>query len=215
MTALSIEPCIPFQLPHTAFDIVGIATSAGGLHALVRVLCRLPANFPAAIAIVQHLSPNNPSLLAEILSRSCALKVKQAEDGEQLRAGTVYIAPPDHHLLIQADGTLTLSQTARVNYARPAADPLFESMAKAFHERAIAVVLTGMGQDGAKGIQAIKQAGGMTMAQSAATAQFSSMPLAAIRTHAVDLVLPLEQIPLRLIELVMGKGDVDCEQGNK
>lgn len=215
MTALNLEPWVPFQLSHTAFDIVGIATSAGGLHALIRVLRQLPGSFPAAIVIVQHLSPNNPSLLAEILSRSCALKVKQAEDGEQVQAGTVYIAPPNHHLLIQADGTLTLSQTAPVNYARPAADPLFESMAKAFHTRAIAVVLTGMGRDGAQGIKAIKQAGGMTIAQNVATAQFSSMPLAAIRTRAVDLVLPLEQIPIRLIELVMGKGVENSDRRNE
>ncbi len=215
MIALSLDPHPPFQLPHTAFDVVGVATSAGGLAALTQILKQLPASFPAAIAIVQHLSPDTPSLLAQILSRSCALKVKQAESGELLRAGTVYIAPPDHHLLIQADGTLALSQTAPVNFTRPAADLLFESMAMSFHKRAIAVVLTGMGQDGAKGIQAIKQAGGMTVAQSVATAQFPSMPLAAIRTHAVDLVLPLEQIPLRLTELVMGKGDVDCEQGDE
>jgi two-component system, chemotaxis family, protein-glutamate methylesterase/glutaminase len=118
----------------------------------------------------------------------------------------VYVAPPDHHLLIQPSGTLRLSQTNLVNYARPAADPLFESIARSFPQRAIAVVLTGMGHDGAKGIQAIKQAGGITMAQSVRTAQFSSMPQAAIHTRAVDLVLPLDQIPLKLMDLVMGTG---------
>lgn len=194
---------LSLQLSDTAFDIVAIATSAGGLVALKQVLKSLPASFPAAIVIVQHLSAANPSMLAQILNRSCPLTVKQAEAGEQLQAGRVYVAPPKYHLLIQADGTLALTQTAPVNFTRPAADPLFESLAESFYGRAIAVVLTGMGKDGANGIKVIKQNGGVTIAEDVITAQFPGMPLAAIRTRAVDFTLPLEQIASKLIELVI------------
>lgn len=213
MNLLQSPPSL--QHPHTAFDVVAIATSAGGLVALKQVLKSLPANFPAAIVVVQHLSATHSSLLAQILNQHCALTVKQAEAGERLQAGTVYVAPPKYHLLIRADGTLALTQTARVNFARPAADPLFESLAQSFQGRAIAVVLTEMGRDGASGIKVVKQSGGVTIAEDVITAQFPSMPLAALRTHAIDFTLPLEQIASKLIELVMGKGGGDCDRGNE
>ena len=200
------ESISAFRFPNTAFDVVALATSAGGLNALTQILVTLPVDFPAAITIVQHLDPHHRSLLAPILNRCTRLLVKQAETGEYLQAGTVYIAPPNWHLLVKPDGTLTLTQTERVNFTRPAADVLFESVAESFKERAIAVILTGMGHDGAAGIQKVKQMGGITIAQNQDTAEFFSMPSAAIKTKAIDFILPLNQITSTLVKLVRTGG---------
>ncbi len=195
-----------FRFPNTLFDVVALATSAGGLNALTQILVTLPVDFPAAITIVQHLDPHHRSLLAPILNRCTRLLVKQAETGDYLQAGTVYIAPPNWHLLVKPDGTLALTQTERVNFTRPAADVLFESVAESFKERAIAVILTGMGHDGAAGIQKVKQMGGIPIAQNQDTAEFFSMPSAAIKTKAIDFILPLNQITSTLVKLVRTGG---------
>src|SRR5215470_14390418 len=179
--------------PKAAFDIVAIAASAGGLRALTTVLSALVAEFPAAVTVVQHLDPRHRSLMAELLSRQSCLPVKQAEDGDRLRPGSVYVAPPDRHLLVNADGTLSLSRTELVHFLRPSADLLFESVAASFKDRAIAVVLTGTGTDGATGIRAIKKMGGTVVAQDEATSEFFGMPSAAIQTGQVDFVLPLNE----------------------
>lgn len=140
-----------------AFEIVALAASAGGLRALSQVLAALPADFPAAIVVVQHLDPRHRSLMAEILSRRTALRVKQAEEGNRLTAATAYIAPPDRHLLVNSDSTLSLTQSELVHFVRPSADLLFESVAASYRDRAIAVVLSGSGSDGAMGVNAIKK----------------------------------------------------------
>ena len=194
-----------FSFPDTAFDVVALATSAGGLKALHQILLALPADFPAAITIVQHLDPHHRSFLVPLLSRQTQLVVKQAEAGELLCPGVVYIAPPDWHLLVNPDGTLTLAHTPLVNFTRPAADVMLESVAKSCQQRAIAVILTGMGSDGALGIQKIKELGGTTIAQDPKTAEFANMPKAAIHTQAVDWVLPLNQIAPTLVQLVRGQ----------
>lgn len=198
------NPSIFFS--NVTFDVVALATSAGGLAALSQILQALPIDFPAAITVVQHLAPHSPSLLPSILSRRTKLKVKQAESGEKLYAGTVYVARPDWHLIINPDATLSLTHTEQINFTRPAADLLFESLAKSCKQRAIAVVLTGTGRDGAIGIQAVKAAGGVTIVQDQKTAQFSGMPSAAIQTQAVDLILPVDQIAATLIKLVRHEG---------
>ncbi|MBD2107871.1 chemotaxis protein CheB [Nodosilinea sp. FACHB-13] len=184
------------------FDIVAIAASAGGIKALAQLLPQLPADFAAAIVLVIHLDPNMASLLPQVLKPMTALPVKDAKTGELLQAGTIYTAPPDHHLLIGAGRTLRLTHTAKVNYSRSAADCTLVSVAERFGERAIAVVLTGYGRDGAAGIQAIKQHGGRVIVQDPATANVASMPQMAIDTGQVDWVLPLETIPQTLINLV-------------
>ncbi len=194
----------PPRFANAAFDIVAFAASAGGLNALAEVLSTLPAEFTAAIAVVQHLAPQHRSLMADILSRRTTLKVKQAQEGEPLIPGTVYIAPPDHHLLVNGDGTLSLSQSELVHFLRPSADLLFESMASSYKDRAIAVVLTGTGSDGAMGVEAVKKMGGTVIAQDEATAEFTGMPTAAFETGDVDLVLPLQEISKALVNLVMG-----------
>jgi two-component system, chemotaxis family, protein-glutamate methylesterase/glutaminase len=196
----------PQSIPGAAFDIVAFAASAGGLTALSHVLAGLPESFPATLVVVQHLDPRHRSLMAEILSRRTPLRVKQAEEGEQVAPATVYIAPPNRHLLVNPDGTLSLTQSQLVHFLRPSADLLFESVAASYRERAIAVVLTGTGSDGAMGVQAIKKMGGTVIAQDEATAEFFGMPGAAIQSGSVDFVLPLDEIPAALMTLVM-KGE--------
>ncbi|MHC5856334.1 chemotaxis protein CheB [Nostoc sp.] len=199
----------PLNFTNTAFDIVAIAASAGGLTALVKVLSTLPAKFPAAIAIVQHLGPQHRSFMAEILSRRTAITVKQAQEGDRLTPGTAYIAPPNRHLLVKGDGTVSLSQSELVHFLRPSADLLFESVAGIYQERAIAVVLTGTGSDGAMGVEAIKKMGGTVIVQDVETAEFSGMPSAAIQTGNIDFILPLNEISSTLVTLVMGNVEIN------
>jgi two-component system chemotaxis response regulator CheB len=192
----------------SAFDIIAIAASAGGLSALSQLLAALPGDFPAAIVVVQHLDPRHRSLMAEILSRRTNLKVKEAQEGERLDAGTVYIAPPNRHLLVNADRTLSLTQTELVHFVRPSADLLFESVAASFKERAIAIVLSGTGSDGSMGVQAIKKMGGTVIAQDEKSSEYFGMPQAAVQTGSADFVLPLGEIAPALITLIV-KGDVE------
>ncbi len=188
-----------------AFDVVAVAASAGGLRALSELLAGLPGDLPAAIMIVQHLDPRHRSLMAEILAKRTKLPVKQAEEGETVSAGTVYIAPPDRHLLVDQAGTLSLSNAELVHFVRPSADLLFESVAASYRERAIAVVLTGSGSDGAMGLKAIKATGGTVIAQDEPSSEFFGMPGAAIESGNVDFVLPLEEIGGALVTLVEGE----------
>ncbi len=193
------------SFPKTAFKVVALAASAGGLNALTHILTELPKNFPVALVVVQHLSPKHHSLLADILSRATSLQVKQAEEGDQLEAGKVYTASPDHHLIVTLDKTLKLTQSEQVHFLRPSADLLFESVAAAYKDQAIAVVLSGTGNDGAKGVEAIHQMRGIIIAQDEETSDFFGMPSAAIETGFVDFVLPLSKIPDRLISLICQK----------
>jgi two-component system chemotaxis response regulator CheB len=189
--------------PKPAFDIIAIAASAGGLSALEAILGQLPADFPAAVVVVQHLDPRHRSLMSEILSRRTPLAVKQAEEGEPLQPATVYIAPPNYHVLVNPDRTVSLTQSELVHFVRPSADLLFESVAGSYKDRSIAVVLTGTGSDGSMGVQAIKNRGGTVIAQDEATSEFFGMPQAAINTGSVDFVLGLDEIAPALVTLVM------------
>lgn len=188
------------------FDVVAVAASLGGLGALGKLLSALPTRFPAPIIVVQHLSPLYRSHLDELLGQRSALPVKWAQHGELIRPGHVYLAPSNHHLVVSAHHTLLLSQSPPVNYSRPAADPLFHSIATHYRQRAIGVILTGGGSDGALGIQAIKLNGGRVLVQDRASAEKFEMPEAAIRTGCVDFILPLATIAPALISLVMVPG---------
>ena len=183
------------------FEVVALAASAGGLNALTHVLATLPGDFPAALVVVQHLDPRHRSLMADILSRRTALPVKEAADGDELQPGTAYIAPPNRHLLVNPDRTISLTQTQLVHFVRPSADLLFESTAASFKERAIAVVLSGSGHDGAMGVKAIKKMGGTVIVQDAKNAEFAGMPEAAEATGIVDFVLALDEIAPALQKL--------------
>jgi len=164
------------------------------------VLAELPREFPATILVVQHLDPRRPSLLAGILGRVCKLLVKEAQEGEDMRPGVVCLAPPDRHLLVNPNATLSLNRSEPVNFVRPSADPLFESLAACFKSRALAIVLTGTGSDGARGVRAIHRMGGRTIAQDEATSEFFGMPNAAMRTGLVDSILPLQDIARAMLE---------------
>jgi two-component system chemotaxis response regulator CheB len=184
--------------------VVAIAASAGGLSALSQILSELPAGFLAPIVVLQHLDPEHRSWMAEILARRTGLRVEQVRGGEHLAAGGVYVAPPGHHLLVAADGELSLSDTGRVQYVRPSADVLFASLAASWGSGAIAVVLTGTGSDGANGVRAVKSRGGTVLVQDEASAEFPGMPDAAIRTGTADRILPLNAIAACLTELTTG-----------
>jgi two-component system, chemotaxis family, protein-glutamate methylesterase/glutaminase len=194
-----------------SFDVIAIASSAGGLKAVGLVLNALPPAFSPSIVVVQHLDPRHRSLMAHILSRRTVLPVKEAEEADKLARGTVYIAPPNKHLLVNPDATLSLSQSELVHFVRPSADLLFESVAGSFRERAIAVVLTGTGSDGSMGVKAIKKMGGTVLAQDEASSEFFGMPYAAIQTGCVDFVLSLAEIAGALVTLVQ-TGEADARR---
>ena len=186
------------------FPVIAMAASVGGLKALSAILGGLPADFPAAIAIVMHLHPDHKSILAEILNSRTHLEVRQAHTGDILCPSCVFIAPPNHHLFVAKDGRLKLSSAAaeKVHYARPSAEPLFASVAEVYKRNAIAVVLTGGDGDGSFGVQIIKEKGGQVIAQDRLTSQDFSMPETSIKTGDVDFILPLKEIAPKLMELV-------------
>lgn len=183
--------------------VIAMAASAGGLHALSVILGGLPADFPAAIAIVMHLSPNHKSLLADILKCSTPLSVKQAQSGDVLCHSCVFVAPPNHHVTVSQGGMLELSSASaeKIHYSRPSAEPLFYSVAGVYESHAIAVVLTGEDGDGSMGVRIIKDLGGIVIAQDRSSSEDFSMPKSSIETGKVDFILPLEQIAAKLIEL--------------
>ncbi|MSS70961.1 MAG: chemotaxis protein CheB [Candidatus Latescibacteria bacterium] len=197
------ESIVSSAFPDTAFDVVAMAASAGGLQALSAVLSAMPADFPAAVVVVQHLDPRHRSLMAEILERRTPMRVQQAKEGDRLSPGLVHIAPPDRHLLVNPDGSLSLSQSELVHFVRPSADLLFESVAASYKERVIAVVLTGTGSGGNMGVRAVRKMKGVVIVQDERTSEFFGMPGAAIQTGCVDFVLPLEGIAPALARLVL------------
>ena len=180
--------------PAAPYGVVAIAASAGGITALGRVLGGLPGGFPVPVLIVQHLDPRHKTVIAEVLARRANMPVRLAREGDKAEAGTIYIAPPNHHLLVGADGVLTLSSSELVHFVRPSADLLFESVAGSYGPRAIACVLTGTGSDGGMGASAIKSRGGTVIAEDPELAEFKGMPQAVVASGAVDFILPLDEI---------------------
>lgn len=176
------------------YGIVAIGASAGGVTALGRVLGGLPADFPVPVVVVQHLDPRHETVITDVLSRHAAMPVRLAAEGDHAKPGTIYVAPPNFHLLVTTEGTLTLSSGELVHFVRPSADLLFESVAASYGPAAIACVLTGTGSDGAMGASAIKSRGGTVIAEDPELAEFKGMPRAAVAAGAVDFVLPLDDI---------------------
>lgn len=184
------------------YGIVAIAASAGGISALGQVLAGLPSVFPVPVVVVQHLDPRHKTIIAEVLGRRAKMPVVLASDGEQAEPGMIYVAPPNHHLLVEGEGLLVLSSSELVHFLRPSADLLFESVAGAYGARALACVLTGSGSDGAMGASAIKSRGGTVIAEDPQLAEFKGMPEAVVATGAVDFVLPLDEIAPVILGLV-------------
>lgn len=187
------------------YDALVVGVSAGGLAALSTLLPGLDPEFPAHVLIVQHLSPGSDDYMVRRLNELSALEVREAEDKDVPRRGCVYVAPPNYHLLVELDGTLALSIEPRVNFSRPSVDVLFETAAEAHGDRLVGVVLTGANNDGAKGLQRIKEYGGFCIVQSPETAQADAMPRAAIEAVTPDAVLPLKKIAPYLNCLFLGE----------
>jgi len=164
------------------------------------VIERLPADFPGTVLVTIHRSPHSPGHLAEMLQTTTGIPVSYAADGQRLQAGRVLVAPPDRHLVVE-DGIVRLSNGPRENRARPAIDPMFRSAAAAYREGVVAVLLSGLLDDGADGMIAVKRAGGCAFVQEPAEADYPDMPQAALRHAEVDEVLPAAAIGRRLIEL--------------
>jgi len=185
------------------YDLIAIGASAGGLLALTEVLRPLPEGFPGVV-VGQHLDPSHKSHLASLLARKAGKQVKQAQHGEPILPGFVYIAPPDEHLLV-GPGKIQLAHSQLVHFSRPSIDLLFESVAGMYGSRSIGVILSGSNSDGATGIRAIKEAGGATIAQDPASAEFRTMPQAAIATSCVDFVVSIADLAGVLKDLCEGR----------
>ena len=181
-------------------DIVVIGASAGGIEALRMLVGRLPADLPASLFIVLHTSPEAPSMLADILGRSGSLSTVTPNDGERIRPGTIYVAPPDRHLLVEPN-RVRVTRGPKENRFRPAVDPLFRSAAQTYGPRVVGVILTGYLDDGTAGLWTVKQLGGTAVVQDPADALVPFMPLNAVTHVKVDYCLPLEEIAPLLVRL--------------
>ena len=182
------------------FDAMVIGASAGGVAALRTVLGSLPAGLPVPVLIVLHLPRDRPSLVAGLLDEGCALPVREAQDKDPLRPGTVYVAPPDYHLLVEGRDAVALSVDPPVLFSRPAIDPLFESAAEAFGPRLLALLLTGASSDGSGGVAAVRRRGGTAWIQQPDDAASPLMPASALAHAGADAVLSLQDICDRLAE---------------
>lgn len=185
------------------FRAVVAGVSSGGVEALELVISALPADFPLPVMVVAHISPESGNGLALLLDEQCAIRVKEADEMETAAAGTVYLAPPNYHLQVEKDGSLSLSVDPPVMFARPSVDVLFESAASVFGAGLIGVVMTGVGSDGSNGLRRIRDAGGVAVVQDPAGAIADGMPRNAIEAASPDYIVPLQQIAPLLVRLAM------------
>jgi two-component system, chemotaxis family, protein-glutamate methylesterase/glutaminase len=181
-------------------DMVVIGGSAGALDAMLSLAGRLPADYHGSLFIVSHIG-SNPSQLPELLAEAGPLPANHAIHGEKIRTGHIYVAPPDRHLLL-ADHRMLLSSLPREHFTRPAVDPLFRSAARAYGQRVVGVVLSGIGNDGAAGLNDIRRAGGLIVVQDPAEAAYPEMPRTALRAVEVDHVVPSIELADLLVSLI-------------
>lgn len=180
--------------------VIVVAASTGGPSALEEILTRLPEDVPP-ILIVQHMPEGFTKHFAKRLDNVCKFHVKEGEETDTIQSGRALIAPAGHHMTVGEDSKIHLDASPEINYVRPAADPLMETAAKYFQSSTIGVILTGMGKDGAEGMKAIKQYGGMTIAQDKSTSIVFSMPKSAIELNCIDKILPLPDIPEEIVRI--------------
>lgn len=183
-------------------DIIVVGTSAGGVEALTRVVRGLPSGLPASLFVVCHTPSDGRSALPEILSRSGPLLATHPSDGDPFYPGHIYVAPPDFHMGLDAEGCIHLGHGPRENHHRPAIDPLFRSAARHYGARVVGVILTGALHDGTAGLMAVRSAGGLGIVQDPADAQVSAMPQNASQLAGVDYVVPLEGMARLLVRLI-------------
>lgn len=183
------------------YKAIVIGASAGGFNALKELISALPSDFSIPIIIVQHISPTSDNYMARYLDKISKLTVKEADEKEKILPGYVYISPPNYHLLIEEDHTLSLSNDAKKNYSRPSIDILFETAMYAFGDELIGIVLTGANNDGAEGLKQIKDNGGYCIVQDPSEAESESMPMAAIETSNPQKVLKLNAIVKALVKI--------------
>ena len=193
-------------------DIIVLGASAGGVESLAQVMRALPADLPAALFVVLHVPPHGTSVLPAILNRAGRLRAAHAVDGEAVEHGRIYVAPPDHHLLLRR-GTVHLSRGPKENSTRPAVDTLMRTAAAAYGSRVVGVVLSGNLDDGTAGLVAIKRRGGVAVVQDPNEALFAGMPRSAVENAAPDHVLPLGMIPAVLRELAATEAHGSEEPG--
>ena len=189
-----------------SYELVVIGASWGGLRAVKEVLDGLGDASPAPIVVAQHRGPGAGERLAELLQRSTELTVREAEDKERLAPGSVYLAAPDYHTLVEADGTLALSTEGHVRHARPSIDVLFTTAAESYRERCVGVVLTGANADGAAGLARVAELGGAAIVQDPEMAERGEMPRAALTAVPAARVVPLAAIAAHLVELCARPG---------
>jgi two-component system chemotaxis response regulator CheB len=180
---------------------VVVGASAGALEALSAILPSLPHEYPFPVFAVVHQPPDKDSILARLLGGKSRVRVREAEDKEPIEPGTVYLAPPDYHLLVERDGHLSLSSDEPVHFSRPSIDVLFESAADAYGAGLVGVVLSGANQDGARGLRAVAEAGGVALVQRPDTAFASMMPSAALEAVPSARSLTLSEIADYLIHV--------------
>ncbi|HCV75753.1 chemotaxis protein CheB [Pseudomonas oryzihabitans] len=192
--------------PRKPLRLIVIGASAGGLQVLLRLLSTLPASYSLPLAVVLHLPDDRTSRLAELFQARLALRVREAEDKDAILPGTLYFAPPGYHLLVEDDFTLSLSRDEPVQFSRPSIDVLFESATDALGEQVCGILLTGANHDGASGLHALAQNGGVTVVQSPQSAEVPTMPEAALKRLHPDFVLDVPGIHLLLIELERDHG---------
>lgn len=176
------------------YEAIVVGTSAGGFLAVTSILGNLPPDFSIPVIVVQHRAKESHTLLEEVLQRKCRIAIRQADEKERIESATVYIAPPDYHLLIETDRTFSLSSDAPVQFSRPSIDVLFETAALTYKDKLIGIILTGSNSDGAAGISAIRRMGGLTVAQDPKEAQYALMTQASIDTNDVQHIWRLQEI---------------------
>jgi two-component system chemotaxis response regulator CheB len=186
----------------TVHSTIAIGASAGGIDALLEIVAALPPRFPAIVLVTQHVG-TYPSILPQLMRARSRLDAVHPSDGDRPQPGTIYVAPPDHHLLLE-DDHLHLNRGPKENHSRPAIDPMMRSVALARGPRAVGVVLTGQLDDGTAGLHAIKRCGGIAIVQDPATAVEPSMPASALANVAVDMRLRVEEIAPALERIVAG-----------
>jgi two-component system chemotaxis response regulator CheB len=184
-------------------QVVVIGSSTGGPPALLDVLPRIPKNFPAGILVVQHMPAGFTKSLSERLDTKCAIHVKEAKAGDKIKPGTALVAPGNYHLLIE-NSSVILDEGPKIHGVRPSVDLTMMSAAELYRNRAIGVIMTGMGSDGADGMKMIKKRGGRNIAQDEDTSTIFGMPKAAIKAGCVDVVVPLDEIHENMIEMAGG-----------